>query len=66
MARPRRNTAEAFYDVFADMNIEDQAAALKILEQVYRLNKRNQDAAKRNGQPAPENESLKLVEESNG
>lgn len=37
LARPRRNTAEAFYDVFADMPLEDQAAALKILEQVHRL-----------------------------
>ncbi len=37
MARPRRNTAEAFYDVFADFDIDDQAAALKILEQVHRL-----------------------------
>lgn len=37
MSRPRRSTAEAFYDVFADFTIEDQAAALKILEQVHRL-----------------------------
>ena len=37
MARPRRSTAEAFYDVFADFPLEDQAAALKILEQVHRL-----------------------------
>jgi hypothetical protein len=37
MARPSRKTAEAFYDVFADMAIEDQAAALRILEQVHRL-----------------------------
>ena len=37
MSRPRRSTAEAFYDVFADFAIEDQAAALKILEQVHRL-----------------------------
>ncbi len=45
MARPRRNTAEAFYDVFADMPLEDQAAALKILEQVHRLAMRANRAA---------------------
>lgn len=37
MARPRRATADAFYDVFADFPLEDQAAALKILEQINRL-----------------------------
>ena len=37
MARPRRTTGEAFYDVFADFTLEDQAAALKILEQIHRL-----------------------------
>jgi len=41
MPRPRRSTAEAFYDVFADFPLEDQAAALKILEQVHRLAKRD-------------------------
>lgn len=49
MPRPRRATAEAFYDVFADFTIEDQAAALKILEQVHRL--RIRETTKR--QPAP-------------
>jgi hypothetical protein len=49
MPRPRRATAEAFYDVFADFSIEDQAAALKILEQVHRL--RIRETTKR--QPAP-------------
>lgn len=48
MPRPRRATAEAFYDVFADFSIEDQAAALKILEQVHRL--RIRETSKR---PAP-------------
>ena len=42
MARPRRSTAEAFYDVFADFSLEDQAAALRILEQVHRLAVREQ------------------------
>lgn len=37
MARPRRSTAESFYDVFADFTIEDQAAALRIMEQIHRL-----------------------------
>ncbi len=37
MARPNRNSAEFFYNTFADFSIEDQAAALKILEQVHRL-----------------------------
>lgn len=37
MPTPTRKTAEAFYDVFQDMPIDDQAAALKILEQVHRL-----------------------------
>jgi hypothetical protein len=37
MARPRRATSDAFYDVFADMPLSDQAAALRILEQVHRL-----------------------------
>jgi hypothetical protein len=37
MARPNRKSAEFFYDTFADFSIEDQAAALKILEQVHRL-----------------------------
>lgn len=44
MPRPKRTTAEAFYDVFADFPIEDQAAALKILEQVHRLAKREKPA----------------------
>lgn len=37
MPRPRRSTSDAFYDVFADMPLEDQAAALEILKQVHRL-----------------------------
>jgi hypothetical protein len=50
MARPRRSTGEAFYDVFADFTVEDQAAALRILEQIHRLAVR--EAAKRKS-PAP-------------
>lgn len=42
MSRPRRSTAEAFYDVFADFPLEDQVAALKIMEQIHRLAKREQ------------------------
>lgn len=37
MPRPNRNSQEFFYDTFSDMPIEDQAAALKICEQVHRL-----------------------------
>lgn len=58
MARPKRTTAEAFYDVFADMSLEDQAAALKILEQVHRLAKREKPAAP----PDAKQELLKLKE----
>ena len=43
MPRPRRTTGEAFYDVFADFTLEDQAAALKILEQIHRLAVREAD-----------------------
>jgi len=42
MAKPRRATAEAFYDVFADFPVADQASALKILEQIHRLAVREQ------------------------
>lgn len=47
MPRPRKGTAEVFYDTFSDFPLEDQAAALKILEQVHRLAKR--DVARKNG-----------------
>jgi hypothetical protein len=51
MAKPRRNTAEAFYDVFADFSLEDQAAALKILEQVHRLAKRETGRQRKQVEP---------------
>lgn len=56
MPKPTRKTAEAFYDVFADMPIDDQAAALKILEQVHRLARRDKPA------PAEQQEPLRLKE----
>jgi hypothetical protein len=56
MARPKRTTAEAFYDVFADFDVEDQAAALKIMEQVHRLAKREKAA------PVAKQEPLHLKE----
>lgn len=42
MATPKRNTVEAFYDVFADMKPEEQAIAIKVLEQTHRLAKRSE------------------------
>lgn len=36
MSKPRRTTAEAFYDVFADFELADQAAALRILNELHR------------------------------
>lgn len=36
MSKPRRTTAEAFYDVFADFELADQAAALRILTELHR------------------------------
>ena len=57
MPKPNRKTAEAFYDVFADFTLEDQAAALKILEQVHRLAVRETEKTRKeaaNGeQPQP-------------
>lgn len=37
MARPRRTTVDAFYEVFADFTIQEQAAALNCLAQLHRL-----------------------------
>ena len=37
MARPNRNSKEGWFDLFADFPIDEQAAALRILEQVHRL-----------------------------
>lgn len=55
MPRPTRKTAESFYDVFADMPLDEQAAALKILEQVHRLASRD---AKREKPAKAASESL--------
>jgi hypothetical protein len=40
MARPNRKTVDAWYDVFADMDPEEQAVAMKVLEQTHRLAQR--------------------------
>ncbi len=40
MARPNRNTQDAFYDVFADMSPEEQIIAMRVLEQTHRIAKR--------------------------
>lgn len=49
MAKPRRSTAEAFYDVFSDMPIAEQAIALRILQETHRqavkLNRRKSPLA---------------------
>lgn len=57
MAKPTRKTAESFFDVFADMPVEDQAAALKILEQVHRLAQRERKPG-----PPPAQEKIQLKE----
>ncbi len=41
MARPRRTTEEEWYDVFSGWDAEDQAVALRVLEQIHRIAKRN-------------------------
>jgi hypothetical protein len=60
LAKPRRTTSEAFYDVFADMPLEDQAAALKILEQVHRLAQREKKPQQQ--APAADQEKIQLRE----
>lgn len=40
MPRPRRGTTETWFDCFSDMNLEDQAACLKMCEEIHRQAKR--------------------------
>lgn len=40
MSRPRRGTEAVFYDTFADWSVEDQAAALRVLEALHRQKQR--------------------------
>jgi hypothetical protein len=40
MPKPTRKTIEAFFDIFADMDPEEQAVAMKVLEQTHRLAQR--------------------------
>lgn len=62
MPRPTRKTSEAFYDVFSDMPIEDQTVALRILEQVHRMAKRDKPAAAKDPDAPEGQEALKLRE----
>ncbi len=41
MARPRRTTEEEWYDIFSTWDTEDQAVALRVLEQIHRISKRH-------------------------
>lgn len=41
MSKPRRGTAEVFYDTFADWDVADQAQSLKVLEGIHRQANRN-------------------------
>lgn len=40
MARPRRSTEEEFYDVFSSWAVDDQAIALRVMEQIHRIAKK--------------------------
>lgn len=46
MARPNRNTTDAFYDVFADMDPQEQEIAMRVLENTHRIAKRAAARAK--------------------
>jgi hypothetical protein len=50
MPRPRKGTEQVFYDTFADWPIEDQAAALKVLNELHRQRQRE---ARRQQPPSP-------------
>ena len=40
MARPRKTTEETWYDTFSSWELEDQAIALKVLDQIHRIAER--------------------------
>jgi len=40
MPKPNRKTVDAFYDVFADMDPDEQMVAMKVLEQTHRISVR--------------------------
>ena len=61
MARPRRSTEESFYDVFSDFDVEDQAIALIVLEQIHRLAKRERKPRVVSAEVEPEQETLHPV-----
>ena len=51
MARPRRTTEEEWYDIFSGWDIEDQAVALRVLEQINRQMKRGRIGEKAQQEP---------------
>lgn len=51
MPRPRRGTSVVWLDTFADMPIEDQAACMRLCEEIHRQAKR---AASRKPKTEPE------------
>lgn len=42
MPRPRRGTEQVFFDTFADWPLQDQASALKVLNELHRQKRREQ------------------------
>lgn len=40
MSRPRRGTQQVWYDTFMDWDLEDQQAALRMLEELHRQKRR--------------------------
>jgi hypothetical protein len=61
MARPRRTTEEEFYDIFSSWPIDDQAMALRVMEQIHRIAKRTKTLNKSAlaDSPAPTFNSLR-------
>lgn len=51
LPKPNRKTVEAFYDVFADMDPQEQEVAMRVLEQTHRLSKRAKTTARTESQP---------------
>jgi hypothetical protein len=45
LARPKRSTEEEFYDVFSAWPTDDQAIALRVMEQIHRQAKRTKTLA---------------------
>jgi hypothetical protein len=45
VARPRAINEDNWYDIFGDWDLEDQAAAIKVLQQIHRQLKRTAEPA---------------------